>query len=89
MFGEISDDRMLRHNRERAQALLRTKRRIAVTMVAVGIAVIFVTPPPYGKWAWVSVLVVGIVLMGLIETKRVLIFRADLRERTSNLKRDD
>ena len=83
MFEQLSDEAMLPHNRERAQALLRKKRKAAVLMVVLGAVAVFVTPPPHGKWALVFVASACTLAMIVLEAKRVLIFRADLRERRS------
>jgi hypothetical protein len=81
MLEQLSDAAMLPHNREAASQLLRRKRQVAIGAFLVGVATIFLSPRPLGKYLWAGVLGTALVLMGIIELKRVLVFRRDLREK--------
>ena len=81
MLDQLSDAAMLPHNRQASSRLVRRKRQVLVAMIVLGAPAIMLPPPPLGKYLWVAVLVAGGLLMGIIEIKRVLLFKRDRLER--------
>ena len=81
MFERLSDDAMLPRNRVRAKRWLKRKRQVTLGAFAILLAIAFLVPVQHVMKVWVVFFGVFMLLLGVIEYQRVMIFRKDLHDR--------